>query len=40
LPFEPDSDTKQRAASDLVRLEAERWLRPLYDELEALRLGQ
>lgn len=40
LSFEPDTATKQRTASPHARAMADRWLRPVYDELEAIRLAQ
>ncbi|MDB6124198.1 MAG: Aspartyl/asparaginyl beta-hydroxylase [Pedosphaera sp.] len=36
-PFIPDTDTKTRAASDLIRQVAGQWVRPLYNRLEAVR---
>jgi len=34
--FEPDSDRKQRAATDAVHKLAANWLHPLYSELQTL----
>jgi hypothetical protein len=35
LPFSDDREAKQRDASPAVREAADRWVRPLYDELLA-----
>jgi hypothetical protein len=40
LQFESDSESKNRAASDLLRRMADRWIRPAYEELEAERQTQ
>jgi hypothetical protein len=37
LPFADDTALKQRAATDTLRQLAERWLEPVYQQLEALR---
>ncbi|HEV3165938.1 MAG TPA: hypothetical protein VGZ22_18055 [Isosphaeraceae bacterium] len=37
LYFEDDTAAKQREASDAVRRAADEWLRPLHDQLEAIR---
>lgn len=39
LGFETDSQAKQKKASDAVRVMAAKWLTPLYEQLEAARLG-
>ncbi|MEK6299953.1 MAG: sulfotransferase family protein [Acidobacteriota bacterium] len=39
VAFESDSQSKQGAASEAARQAAERWLAPLYERLEAVRLG-
>lgn len=40
VPFEPDRAAKQAGASPGMRAAAERWLAPLYDQLEKARAGQ
>jgi hypothetical protein len=37
LPFEDDTESKDRAATDLIRQMADRWIGPVYAELEAIR---
>lgn len=37
--FEPDSDSKRAEASAQVRAAANKWVRPFYEKLEALRIG-
>ncbi len=39
LGFESDSQAKQNKASEAVRVASARWLAPLYEQLEAARLG-
>lgn len=39
LGFESDSQAKQKKASEAVRVASARWLAPLYEQLEAARLG-
>lgn len=39
LGFESDSQAKQNKASETVRVTAARWLAPVYERLEAARLG-
>ncbi|HYV04817.1 MAG TPA: sulfotransferase family protein [Blastocatellia bacterium] len=39
IQFESDSQSKQRSATDAVRQAAQQWLAPLYERLEAVRLG-
>ncbi|HEY0607847.1 MAG TPA: hypothetical protein VGD58_33335 [Herpetosiphonaceae bacterium] len=36
LPFAGDAEDKQQAASDELRAQSDRWVRPLYERLEAL----
>lgn len=36
LPFTGDASDKQQAASDELRAQSDRWVRPLYERLEAL----
>lgn len=38
-PFESDGEAKRAAAPEAVRALADRWMRPLYDQLEAARIG-
>ena len=38
LGFESDSQAKQKRASEVVRVTAEKWLAPLYEQLETARL--
>lgn len=38
--FKPDSAKKQEQATDAVRHAAERWLYPIHDKLESVRLGR
>ena len=38
-PFERDGEAKRAAAPEAVRALADRWMRPLYDQLEAARAG-
>ncbi len=39
LGFESDSQAKQKKASEAARVASARWLAPLYEQLEAARLG-
>jgi hypothetical protein len=38
LRFEDDTEAKARAATDLIRQMADRWIGPVYAELEAIRV--
>ncbi len=40
LFFEDDSQTKRREAGEMLRHMAERYMRPTYEELEAVRRAQ
>ena len=40
LEFESDSQVKQTKANDAVRLASAKWLAPLYEQLQAVRLGR
>lgn len=39
LSFEPDAEEKRHAATDHLRQMADKWVRPSYERLEALRCG-